>query len=299
MSTTKVCYLLPAYNNGPYLNEALESVVADAEASGLCPNSAKIIALNDGSTDLTREVLKRALREIHFPLEVLNNRSPSGEGGARRTLFVAGHRTEAELYRLCDGDDILIPGSTAILTELLLRDSLVAAGGSVQYFGDPWCQLKRFEDNLDDHEIRSNVRKSWVMCIAAGLINGATVRENNFLPRPIPFTADCDIIYELLKMGRLGNTLDTIYKYRQHPESIMAKHRQQVAKYAATTSIRHLLDISSLGLPDLADISGILNSLSVWVLPPNRPKQLHSLKDKIISREKTIPSEITKFNSQQ
>jgi glycosyltransferase involved in cell wall biosynthesis len=96
----QISVVIPAYNAGRYLDEALESVFAGT----MCPD--EVIVVDDGSTDAeTTDVLQRWSTRIRI------HRQPNGGIGAARNAGVrlASH----EWIAFLDADDIWLPDKLA------------------------------------------------------------------------------------------------------------------------------------------------------------------------------------------
>lgn len=143
-----VSVVMPAYNAGPYVAEAVRSVIAQTWANW------ELIIVDDGSTDDTRQLLAGfsdpRIRVIHQ-----ENR---GCGNARNRAM---DEMNGEFIAFLDADDVLPPRSIEARVEVLLADpSLSFADGAVlsvdrrlrevlrtympSFTGEPFDMLIRF-----------------------------------------------------------------------------------------------------------------------------------------------------------
>jgi glycosyltransferase involved in cell wall biosynthesis len=115
---------MPCFNAEPYLVAALESVLAQSW------HPLEIIAVNDGSTDRTGEILdryqERGVRVIHQ-----ENRGQCA--AANRALTEA----QGELLKFFDADDILAPDMIVLqVARLAGRRDAVAMGEWARFYSD-------------------------------------------------------------------------------------------------------------------------------------------------------------------
>jgi glycosyltransferase involved in cell wall biosynthesis len=101
-----VSVVIPAYNQGPYIGEALESVLR----SSLPPH--ETIVVNDGSTDNTEEVCNSFGGRVTVIRQVNSGVSAARNAGLRAST--------GELVMLLDSDDILEPDWIRLSTQALL-----------------------------------------------------------------------------------------------------------------------------------------------------------------------------------
>jgi glycosyltransferase involved in cell wall biosynthesis len=93
-SAPRVTVITPAYNVGPYIGEAIDSVLAQTFGDF------EYLVVNDGSTDRTlNEILRRAT--IDPRLQVLNE----DHGGAAKARNAGIERARGEFIAFLDGDD--------------------------------------------------------------------------------------------------------------------------------------------------------------------------------------------------
>ena len=120
-----ISVLVPAYNAEAFLEQCLESIVAQTY------RYLEIIVVDDGSTDGTATISDRwaerddRIRVIHQP--------NGGHSAARNTALDA---MTGELVIMVDSDDVLHPQFTATLLELMQKhDADIAVGGYTAFYG--------------------------------------------------------------------------------------------------------------------------------------------------------------------
>lgn len=281
MPSPEVCYLVPGYNVEPFIRQTFESIALDHERSGV--GDSTLIVLNDGSSDRTAHVLRELQTDLPMPVDVIESPVPSGEGGARAKLLARAHTVGAATYRFCDGDDIVVPGSTGALVDLMRSKELLAASGAVRIFGasEPQTVL---EFPTEDLQIRRKIRNNaFVFCLAASLLNGSQLREKKYSPTPPPVTADLDMTYDLLSMGKLGSLADETYYYRRHPDSIMSKQRTQVMRQGFEIHKKHFFD-PYLGTPTIQNVVAHGRRVVTSRLPEGQVERLRAIRNKFVKK---------------
>ena len=120
--------VVPAYNPGPFLAEALDSVRQQTRPA------AWTVVVDDGSSDGTTETAKRLLATLGLQGEVVRQAN-QGISAARNTALA--HR-RTDWVALLDADDLWLPDHLARLDDAiaLCPDAVVAFGDS-RFFGDP------------------------------------------------------------------------------------------------------------------------------------------------------------------
>jgi glycosyltransferase involved in cell wall biosynthesis len=125
-SSPTVSVVIPCFNDGRYLPEALQSVFAQT----LQP--IEIIVVNDGSTD--PRTLK-ILRDLKKPEVTIIDQDNRGLAGARNTGM---HNAKGRYIHFLDADDLIVPQCLEKLSGLLEKhESAIAAVSSIQLFGGP------------------------------------------------------------------------------------------------------------------------------------------------------------------
>lgn len=93
----KVSVILPIYNVAPYLEESFQSIINQSL------KDIEVIAVNDGSTDNSEEIIKRY--QQRDPRIISIHQENQGLSGARNTALL--HATGKYIYMM-DSDDVLI-----------------------------------------------------------------------------------------------------------------------------------------------------------------------------------------------
>ena len=114
VSSPKIAILLATHNGETYLDEQLESLVAQDYSDWM------ILARDDGSSDRTVECLERwATREPRLQL-LPPSEHPSGAASQNfSVLLEAALDTSAELFCCCDQDDVWHPQKLSVLSQSL------------------------------------------------------------------------------------------------------------------------------------------------------------------------------------
>jgi glycosyltransferase involved in cell wall biosynthesis len=124
-----VSIVVPVYNQGPYLDQAIESLLAQTY------ENIEIIVLDDGSIDTTRDVLKkytgRLIWESHANM------------GQSRTLNKGWQLAKGELLSYLSGDDVLLPEAITMAVDYLTRNPQVVLTYSDFNLIDPNSKIIR------------------------------------------------------------------------------------------------------------------------------------------------------------
>jgi glycosyltransferase involved in cell wall biosynthesis len=112
-----VSIVVPVYNQGHYLDEAVQSLLAQTY-----PNI-EIIVLDDGSTDATPDVLKKYTGRLYWESQP--------NMGQSFTLNKGWQMAKGELLSYLSGDDVLMPQAMAMSVEYLGHNP-----GAVLTYGD-------------------------------------------------------------------------------------------------------------------------------------------------------------------
>ncbi len=124
MDETRLSVLIPNYNNGPYLKEALDSLFAQTYTNFI------IYFVDDCSTDNSLEIAESYKDDRLVIIEKDSN------SGIVDTMNVALNRIETEYYIRMDGDDISTPERFQKLVDFMDQNSEIGVcSSSIETFG--------------------------------------------------------------------------------------------------------------------------------------------------------------------
>lgn len=146
MYSNKIAYLIPVYNHENYIVELLESIKEDI-ISVKVELEKELIIIDDGSTDNCHDIINNWCIQN----KNLNIKYKSRENkGLTITLNELIQSTTANYLRLCASDDILIPGSSAILlNEMQSQVNLLAVCGNAIIINNDGKEL--FKSSIEYH----------------------------------------------------------------------------------------------------------------------------------------------------
>lgn len=211
-----VSVIVPVYNAEAFLDQCLESIVAQSY------RHLEILVVDDGSTDRSGGLCDRwgerdeRIHVIHQP--------NGGHSAARNAALdvMAG-----ELVTMVDSDDVLAPDFVATLLDVMRQaDADIAVAGYEAFYGD----LPRFRavDSRPAIQVYSQHEALLAVLYQQGLTHspwGRLFRASLFdgirFPLGIIYE-DLAIIYPLLKnCDKVAATPQVLYGYRQHETNSM------------------------------------------------------------------------------
>src|SRR5882724_5523972 len=206
-ASPRVSVIVPCYNLGAYLDEAVESVLRQT-----CQDF-EILIVDDGSTDAgTRELLATYQRPKTRVIHIAH----AGLAAARNTAIA--HATGAYLCAL-DADDRLEPTYFEKGTRLLDRDpSLTFVSSWMRIFGD-----ESWEWTPDRCDLPALLCEDTV-CTAALVRRDATLAVGGYdTSMPVQGHEDWELWLTLLERGHRGVILpEFLFNYRRRAGSMSA-----------------------------------------------------------------------------
>lgn len=234
-----ISVVLPVYNAGRYLAQAVESVLAQTF------RDFELIAVDDGSTDNSRALLETFARRDPR-VRVISRPNTGIVGALNDGLAAARGRYIARM----DGDDVADPERFARQAAALdAAPDCVALGSAVRFIDPEGRPLKIYRPPAGHNAIRDEL--SWGN--GGALVHPAVVFRRDALEacggyrQEFIFIEDLDLYVRLLRFGRLANLPDVLLSYRQHPRSV--NHR--IGDRSALTA-RIIAPLrSEMGLPPM------------------------------------------------
>jgi glycosyltransferase involved in cell wall biosynthesis len=222
-----VSVILPVYNAEKFLEEAIESVLAQTFYDF------ELIAINDGSTDSSLAILER------FSLADKRVRVISRENlGLIKTLNQGIELAQGDLIARMDADDICQPNRFECQVEFLAKNpDIVCVGAQIQLIDVNGRQIMGMQGPLDHEDIdaANYSGKSHGIVHPTALIRLSALRLIGGYRSVFRHAEDIDLWLRLAEVGRLANLPVSLLKYRQHLNSIGYRYRfeQQYSQWKA------------------------------------------------------------------
>jgi GT2 family glycosyltransferase len=211
-STPRVSVLMPVFNTGRYLLEALQSV------SDQSFRDFELVVIDDGSTDDSAQILdKFAAREPRLRLITRENR---GLIATRNELLAA---SRGSLLAWMDSDDMSIPDRLAQQVRAFDQDpELVCLGASAQCIDPDGHYLKIERWPTETAQILIEQRTGGAMRFPTTMMRRSQALLVGGFREPFKIGEDYDFLLRLSRFGKMANLSAVLYLYRQHVASVCA-----------------------------------------------------------------------------
>jgi len=207
-----ISVVLPVYNAAAYLQTALDSITAQTLTEF------EIIAVNDGSTDGSRDLLLRhAARD---PRLQIISRPNTGIVGALNDGLAAAR---GEFIARMDADDEAAPTRFARQVDRLRAEpGLVALGSAVTFMDAAGRSVQSCPRPLDHAAIEQALLAGdgGALIHPAVMFRAAAVRAVGGYRGATQYLEDLDLYLRLARIGTLANLTEPLLRYRVHPGSI-------------------------------------------------------------------------------
>jgi glycosyltransferase involved in cell wall biosynthesis len=211
----RVSVLMPVYNAERYLTAAAESVL------GQTFGDFEFLALDDGSTDRSLELLRRcAGRDARMRVISGPNR---GLVGALNELLA---QARGEYVARMDADDVSRPRRFERQVDFLREHPECVAVGSRALFIDPEG-LPLYEDV--DHYSHEQIERALLRPMV-GILHPSVVMRRAAVERVGGYRSDylhvedLDLFLRLAEVGQLANLPEVLLEYRVHAASVSHSH---------------------------------------------------------------------------
>lgn len=253
--------IIPAYNAGRYLRECMDSVLAQQTRY-----SFRVLAIDDGSTDETGELLDGyAARDSRVHVVHQENRGHSGARNAGLEM------ADAELIMFLDSDDVLFPDAVEQLAGAVLNGDAAFSEGAYEVVD---TQMQHISDS--PHE--AGELADFADCSAYPWGKAYRLRALDGFRFPEGYLYEDSFIYQVLfpQYAQLGKKAvgisSPVVKYRVNPGGISRKSRGSVKSLDSlwiTLSLHE--DRKKLGLENTQEYYEYI--LSMLVLTYRRTEQ--------------------------
>ena len=277
MNNPLISIIIPCYNNGHFLQDAINSALAQTY------RNLEIIVIDDGSTDETKSVAEKFKNVGYYYQE--NRGLP-----AARNLGIK--KMSGDFFVSLDADDTLHPQYTERLLRAFNGDANVAF---------TWCQAKifgtsNFTTNYPEYSLKKQLVCNNVN--AAAMIRVKILSNTLYDESMVEGWEDWDLYLSIAEKGYVGRLVnEALYNYRFHesPHRLSNQIQRDAKKLKILKKIilkhRKLYDGKSVEDAFIHHKSNVLDEIIQMRAPGtkfiHRVKLLYALKS-VTSQPKTI-----------
>src|SRR5579863_1303919 len=211
----KLTITLPVYNGMPYVEDAVESILAQTH------DDFHFLIIDDGSRDGSTEYLK-SINDSRVHLIVRENR---GLGATLNQLFA---ESETEYVVRMDSDDVCAPDRLQKMVAFIDSNNDFVMAGSDQAFLVDGKTLKAAPRPTDHENIRRLLLKK-----RPGILHPTVVVRRDAWARVGGYRLsgageDLDFCLRMCDVGKVTNIPEVLYYYRLHAKSISSSRRREI-----------------------------------------------------------------------
>ena len=207
----KIDVVMPVRNGAKYIEQAITSILADQSLIS------KLIVIDDGSTDNTRDIISRLNTRTEIQLV-----SQAGLG-LTPALNRGLEESQAEFIARMDADDVSIKGRLpAQLAFLMRHPSIVAVGAQAEYIDEEGRALgTRTHYPLDPPEVRRQLFDiGCVICHPTVLIRREALVKCGGYHNAFTHAEDYDLWLRLTDHFEIANLPEVFLRYRRHSNQV-------------------------------------------------------------------------------
>ncbi len=217
-----VTFLVPAYNEEENIAETIKALLNQDYPE----DKLKIIAINDGSTDNTLEILQRFKDKI-----TIIDKENSGKASSMNQAL---EKVETEIVGCMDGDSFPDPGMTCSMIGYMEKESVKGVSPAIKVH-DPetWPQKIIWAEYV----YQVFLRKVFSLFNAQYVLPGpGSIYETEFLKESggwdqETLTEDMEIAFRIIEQKKLLENSTNAYVYTISPPTITGLFRQRIRWY--------------------------------------------------------------------
>jgi glycosyltransferase involved in cell wall biosynthesis len=212
-----VSIIIPVYNGANYMNEAIDSALAQTY------ENVEIIIVNDGSTDNTEEIALSYNDKVRY--------FQKSQGGVASTLNVGISKMKGEYFSWLSHDDIYYPDKVKDeMLVLMKNDSKIAFCG--------WdvidCNGEKINEILPGEKYPIEDLQKPLFALLHGMIGGcgllihrSTFCQFGLFREDLLTTQDFDLWFRMMRSSRISCSNKILYATRVHSEQGSYKYKNE------------------------------------------------------------------------
>lgn len=229
MSSKKLDVVMTAYNNAPYIAQAIESILQQSFGDF------RFIIINDGSRDATGDIINAyAARDSR--IYALHQDNQGTIGAANRGLSCA----DADIIARMDGDDIALPERFARQIAFLNANPAVGALGTWISVIDEQGAVRGGGGDVPVHheDLVANLRHSTPIMNPTAMIRKSVADQLGGYRAAYKHCEDYDFWLRCSEITRLANVPEKLLYYRYYDGQVSRKYavQQRVGTIIAHTA---------------------------------------------------------------
>ena len=222
------CVVIPSYNHERFIGEAVESVLSQSTRPD------QIVVIDDGSTDNTREVLRR-----FSPADVVVRTEENC--GAHAAITRGIDETSADLIFILDSDDRFHPERVRRFVELFESERNLALAGSwldvIDEKGrtldlkkawknlEPWAVADRSLTFLATEDARGNLLQANYLASTSNFVFRRDTWERHRPFRPLRYAHDWDFALRVACREAIAVLPEPLVAYRVHRRNTIRENQ--------------------------------------------------------------------------
>lgn len=196
--------LIANYNNGNYLQDAIDSVLCQSYGNW------EVIIVDDGSTDNSKSLYQRYASDSRF--HIVNNDVNRGCGYTKWRCVEEAH---GEICGFLDPDDVLMPDALEKMVKVHLEHPDVSIVYSRCYLCDTDLNIKGENQLLKLNEGESFYTYRWYGAMHLATFKKSFYDKTEGISPYILAGVDQDLYFKMEEVGRIYVLDEFTYKYRQ------------------------------------------------------------------------------------
>jgi glycosyltransferase involved in cell wall biosynthesis len=223
LGASAAAVVMPLYNHARYLERALASLVAQTRIPDL------LVAVDDGSTDGSADIIEAFARSAPFPVTLLRQPNAGADRALNRGIALAG----AGIIALLNSDDAFAPTRLARLIGAL-GDGVDLSFSACEFIGDDdqpadGHYVRRLRERLDEAARAPTLLHALVRYNVA-VSTGNLVFRRALLSQtggfaPLAVCHDWDFLLAASYATRFAFVPEALYRYRLHDSNTFAGRR--------------------------------------------------------------------------
>ncbi|MDR0534001.1 MAG: glycosyltransferase [Verrucomicrobiales bacterium] len=252
--------LVASYNNGRYLSEAIDSVIAQTYQDW------EMVIVDDASTDDSVEIIKRYISQ-GYKIRLYRQEKNQGCGATKRRC---AELAEGAVCGFLDPDDALTPDALQIMMEAHYQQPEASLISSRFYRCNELLDIKKqttHQRALKPDENYLMLRDSAPIVTHFATFKTAKYRCTSGIDAKFKRAVDQDLYYKMEEVGNLVFIDLPLYKYRIHKGGISLFDNANKALYW------HIVAMVDAGIRRGIDVEDVVQNRVERILLRKRKKQ--------------------------